>query len=253
MPELSRIVSYLDEYLRHPGFPDYGGAWNGLQLENSGKVERIVAAVDACEPVMAEAVARGASLLLVHHGLMWEQHSFAFTGARYRKLRLALQGDLAVYASHLPLDAHPVVGNAVQLANAIRLKKAEPFFPYKSEPVGVRGELSIGIEELLERVEEAICGEPITVCLAGPSRVKKVGIVTGGAGSEVAEIARSGVDTFITGEGPHWSYTAAEELGINVIYAGHYATETFGVCALAEHVSKKFRVPWEFIDHPTGL
>jgi dinuclear metal center YbgI/SA1388 family protein len=243
----------MDKYLRHAGFPDYSGAWNGLQLENSGRLSRIGAAVDACEPVMEEAVRRGISLLLVHHGLMWEQHSFAFTGARYRKLKLALNGDLAVYSSHLPLDAHPMVGNAAQLGKALGLKKAQSFFPHKGEPIGVRGELSVGIDELTDRVKKAVRDERVTVCAAGPKSVRKIGIVTGGAGSEVSEVARSGVDTFITGEGPHWSYTAAEELGLNVIYAGHYATETFGVRALAQHVAKKFKIAWEFIDHPTGL
>ncbi|HET6408895.1 MAG TPA: Nif3-like dinuclear metal center hexameric protein [Chthoniobacteraceae bacterium] len=253
MPALSQIVSYMDQYLRHEGFPDYSGAWNGLQLENSGVVAKIGAAVDACEPVIAEAVERGLSLLIVHHGLMWEQHSFAFTGVRFRKLKLAFQGDLAVYSSHLPLDAHPVVGNAAQLAKALGLKKVEAFFPHKGEPIGVRGELSMTFDDLVENVQQSVEGERVTVCSAGPDRVRKIGIVTGGAGSEVAEVARSGVDTFITGEGPHWSYTAAEELGLNVIYAGHYATETFGVRALADHVARKFKVPWEFISHPTGL
>jgi dinuclear metal center YbgI/SA1388 family protein len=253
MSALSSVVSYMDKYLRHQGFPDYSGAWNGLQLENSGRVRKIAAAVDACEPVVAEAVERGISLLLVHHGLMWEQHSFAFTGPRFRKLKLAMNGDLAVYSSHLPLDAHPVVGNAAQLARAIGLRKIAPFFPHKGQPIGVRGEISVWRGDLIERIEKATAGERITVCPAGPGRVKKIGIVTGGAGGEVAEIARSGVDTFITGEGPHWSFTAAEELGLNVIYAGHYATETFGVRALAEHVAKKFKIGWEFIDHPTGL
>ncbi|MEQ1860990.1 MAG: Nif3-like dinuclear metal center hexameric protein [Chthoniobacteraceae bacterium] len=253
MSALSSIVADLEEYLRHPGFPDYANAVNGLQLENSGRVAKIGAAVDACEPVIAEAVQRGVSLLLVHHGLMWDQHCTAFTGARFRKLKLAIHGDLAVFASHLPLDAHPLVGNAVQLAGAIGLHKIEPFFPYKTEPVGMRGELETTFADLLNRVRDAVGDAPVTACTAGPENVRRIGIVTGGAGGEVAEIARSGVDTFITGEGPHWSYTAAEELGLNVIYAGHYATETFGVKALAAHVAAKFELPWEFIDHPTGL
>lgn len=253
MAALSSIVAYLDAYLRHPGFPDYSAAWNGLQLENSGAVSRIVAAVDACEAVLTAASRNRETLLLVHHGLMWEQHSFAFTGVRYRKLKLAMDSDLAVYSSHLPLDAHPVVGNAAQLAQAIGLEKVEPFFPYKMQPIGVRGELAVSVEELQKRVEAATGGARVTTCFAGPRQVAKIGIVTGGAGSEVAEIARSGVDTFITGEGPHWSYTAAEELGLNVMYAGHYATETFGVKALAAHVAKEFQLEWEFFDHPTGL
>jgi dinuclear metal center YbgI/SA1388 family protein len=253
MADLTTIVSHLETLLRHRGFPDYPQAFNGLQLENSGKVGRIAAAVDACEPVIAEAVCRGAKLLVVHHGLMWDQHCFAFTGARYRKLRVAMEGDLAVFASHLPLDAHPTLGNSAQLAKAIGLRKSEPFFNYKTEPIGIRGELATDLENLVTRVRAVLGDAPMNLCAGGPKRVKRIGVITGGAGSEVAEIARSGVDTFITGEGPHWSYTAAEELGLNVIYGGHYATETFGVKAVAAHLAKKFRLPWEFIDHPTGL
>src|SRR5690349_9837242 len=130
MAALSTIVAHLEKLLRHPGFPDYSLAFNGLQLENSGKVTRIAAAVDACEPVVRAAVDQGASLLLVHHGLMWDQHCFAFTGARYRKLRAAMEGDLAIFASHLPLDAHPTVGNAAQLAKAIGLQSVSPFFEH---------------------------------------------------------------------------------------------------------------------------
>src|SRR5687767_6693249 len=134
MSSLSSIVRYLEDYLRHPGFPDYGAAVNGLQLDNSGSVRKIGAAVDACEPVMAMAAEKGVSLLLVHHGLMWDQHSQAFTGARYRKLKQAIEADLAVFSSHLPLDAHPEVGNAAQLATALGVQNVQPFFPYKGEP-----------------------------------------------------------------------------------------------------------------------
>jgi dinuclear metal center YbgI/SA1388 family protein len=253
MSSLSSLVAYLDDYLRHPGFPDYGAAVNGLQLDNSGRVAKIGAAVDACEPVIAEAARRGISLLLVHHGLMWDQHCHGFTGARYRKLKVAIEADMAIYSSHLPLDAHPEVGNAAVLCRALEMRNVQPFFPYKTEPVGMRGEVTTTFTDLVNRVRTVVGDAPVTACAAGPAEVRKIGVVTGGAGSEVAEIARSGVDTFITGEGPHWSYTAAEELGLNVIYAGHYATETFGVKALAAHLSGKFGLPWEFIDHPTGL
>lgn len=253
MSSLSEIVQYLEEYLRHPGFPDYGGAVNGLQLQNSGRVAKIAVAVDACEPVIAAAVERGASLLIVHHGLMWDQHCQAFTGARYRKLRQAITADLAIFSSHLPLDAHPEVGNAAELGRALGLQNSQPFFPFKGEPIGVRGELDTSFTDLVTLVQQAVGGGSVVSCPAGPEKVRKVGIMTGGAGSEVAEVARSGIDTFITGEGPHWSYTAAEELNLNVIYAGHYATETFGVKALSAHLSQKFALPWEFIDHPTGL
>jgi len=249
MAALSEIVQHLEEFLRHQGFPDYPAAANGLQLENSGSVQKLGAAVDASEKVIAEAAERGVSLLVVHHGLMWDPA--VFTGARFRKLNCAIRAELAIFSSHLPLDAHPVVGNAAQLASALGLEKARPFFPYKGEPIGVRGELAIGRSELQRRLE-TVAGRT-HVCAGGPEGVRQIGIVTGGAGSEVAAVAAEGIDTFITGEGPHWSYTMAEELRLNVFYAGHYATETFGVKAVVAHLSEKFRLPWEFIDHPTGL
>ena len=253
MQKLAAIATHLDRFLRHAQIPDYPNACNGLQLENSGGVARIAAAVDACEAVIAGAARRGATLLLVHHGLMWDQHCAAFTGARYRKLKTALAADLAIYSSHLPLDAHPLVGNNAQLARALGVRKTAPFFSYKDSLIGLRGEVSLTLAQLAARLEKALGGGRVHVCPGGPARVRRVGIVTGGAGSEVAAAAREGIDTFITGEGPHWSYTAAEELGVNLLYGGHYATETFGVKALAAHLAKKFRVPWEFIDHPTGL
>ena len=180
---------------------------------------------------------------------MWD--ASVFTGPRYRKLKTALDADLAIFSSHLPLDAHPAIGNAAQLASALGLEKVRPFFPYKGEPIGVRGELEMPRRALKQQIEKVV--GRTHVCAGGPERVQQIGIVTGGAGSEVAAVAAEGIDTFITGEGPHWSYTMAEELGLNVFYAGHYATETFGVKALAAQLGEKFALPWEFIDHPTGL
>lgn len=249
-PSLRDIIEYSDQYLNTKGVTDYPGAHNGLQVENTGKVTRIGAAVDACEPVIAEAAARGVSLLLVHHGLFWSPQ--VLTGAMYRKTKVALDHDMAIYSSHLPLDLHPELGNNALLARTLGFKKWEPAFQYKGQPIGVKTSAAVSLEDLARRLEKAL-GCAAHLCPGGPSKTRRIGIVTGGAGSEIAQAVAEGVDTFITGEGPHWSYTAAEEQGINVFYGGHYATETFGVKALAEHLSRKFRLPWEFIDHPTGL
>ncbi len=250
MLPLETLVGYLHTYLAVDQISDYPQAYNGLQLENAGQVRKIAAAVDACESVMIEAAACGADFLLVHHGLFWNPGPL--TGPMFRKVRLAITQDLAVYSSHLPLDVHPVVGNNVVLAKLLGLKKLEPFLTLKGQAAGLRGEASCSLHELARRLEKALDGAP-HLCPGGPSRPKKVGVVTGGAGSEVARAVAEGVDTFITGEGPHWSYTMAEELGVNVFYGGHYATETFGVKALAAHLSEHFGIPWDFIDHPTGL
>lgn len=249
---LSDIIRYADTELRTAEIGDWSNALNGLQVENSGKVTRIAAAVDACEATIRRAVELGADLLVVHHGLFWGG-LLPITGANARKLRLCWEGDLAIYSAHLPLDAHPVLGNNILLAQALGLQDTEFFLPLKGTPCAVRGTLSLPREELRKRLSQAVGGGPVHLAPGGPQTTAKVAVVTGGGGSEAAAARAAGIDTLITGEGPHHTYTLAEELGLNLFYAGHYATETFGVKALAAHLSDRFVIPWEFIDHPTGL
>jgi dinuclear metal center YbgI/SA1388 family protein len=250
--EVSKLVLQLDTELNIRAIPDYSGALNGLQLQNGGRVQRIVAAVDACLPVMKAAAALpGPVLLLVHHGMFWSGAQ-CVTGSVYEKLRAAMNADLAIYSAHLPLDVHPKLGNNAVLAKALGITKTEPFFDWKGLKVGLRASVNLTRTALKNRLEKAVAGA-IHICPGGPEKIRKIGIITGGAGSEIAAIAATGVDTFITGEGPHWSFTAAEELGVNLLYGGHYATETFGVKAAAAWLAAKHRLPWEFIDHPTGL
>ena len=251
MASLDDLVSYLDHELKTTSIPDYPGAVNGLQLINGGEIGRIVAAVDASLPVIQQAADGGPGLLLVHHGMFW-QGVQPVTGAIYRKLKIAMEAGLAIYSSHIPLDVHPEWGNNILLARAIGLKNPEPFFDYKGIFLGIRGSWDGSRNELRE-VLESILRKKVHVCPGGSDRVNQVGVITGGAGSEVAKVAGSGVDAFVTGEGPHWSYPLAEELGLNVFYGGHYATETFGVRALAKSISVKLGIPWKFLDHPTGL
>lgn len=252
MAQLSTLIERADHWLRLEEIPDYPQALNGLQLENRGEVDRIVAAVDACLPVVRQAAEKERTLLVVHHGLFW-QGAQKIAGATYEKLRIGIESDLAIYSAHIPLDVHSSLGNNACLLSALELKgDFEPFFPWKGIDLGMRARVKISREDLVRRVEHAT-GAPPHVCAGGPETIRNIGIITGGAGSEVAAAAECGVDTLITGEGPHWSYTAAEELGLNVIYGGHYATETFGVKALAARWSEKFNLPWTFIDHPTGL
>ena len=253
MPNLAELVAILDETLDLKRVPDYAGAVNGLQLENgSGEVVRLVAAVDASLPVMeAVAAMEGPVLLLVHHGMYWSGMP-PLCGGAYRKVAAAIRADMAVYSAHIPLDVHPELGNNVRLAAALGLVETAPFFDWKGIKLGVAAEIAMGRGELVERLGLAV-GGPVHVCPGGPKEVRRVGIITGGAGSEIAAVAATGVDTFITGEGPHWSCTAAEELGVNLLYGGHYATETFGVKALAAWLGERAGLPWTFVDHPTGL
>jgi len=248
---LSQIVRCCERTLRTEDVNDYDGAHNGLQVENRGGVSRIAAAVDASIATIRMAAAARADLLVVHHGLFWSPRH-PWTGRNYELIRLLLENNLAVYSSHLPLDLHPRLGNNVRLAGALGLRSLKPFFFEKDQHLGVQAAASVPLKELARRLQLVVRSEP-TVLRGGPATCKRIGIVTGGAGSEVKRAASEGVDTFITGEGPHWTFGLAQELGVNVLYGGHYATETFGVKALAEELSRKFGVPWEFIDHPSGL
>ncbi len=248
---LAAIVRHCDQILRTREFGDYDGAANGLQVANSGTVTKIAATVDATLATVKLAVAAKADLLIVHHGLFWSP-THPWTGKRYELLRLLVENNLAVYSSHLPLDAHPQLGNNAQLCDALGLKNLRPFFTSHGRPIGFKARQKISRLELAEKLAQATGAKP-TVLPGGKEMCELIGVVTGGAGSELALAAREGVDTFITGEGPHWTYALAEDLGVNVFYGGHYATETFGVKALAAELAKKFKLPWEFLDHPTGL
>jgi len=251
MTSLQPLVAYLDRYMKTAVVNDWPGALNGLQVENQGSVKKIGATVDACEATIREAVQRKVDLLIVHHGLFWGGVQ-PVTGANYRRLKMAFDSGLAVYGSHLPLDLHPVVGNNALLCKALGFKKTRPFFFEKGQFIGRQASLSISRTELKRRLEKVL-GSPVHLAPGGPEKISRIGVVSGGAGAEVARAASEGIDTYITGEGPQHSYIAAEELGVNLFYGGHYATETFGVKALAAHLSKKFKLPWEFIDHPTGM
>lgn len=248
---LEQLVRYCDRLLRTHEVEDYEGAANGLQVANLGGVGRIAATVDASLATVRLAISAKADLLLVHHGLFWGP-SHPWTGKRYELLHCLLEADLAVYSSHLPLDLHPRLGNNTRLSTALGLKRLTPFFFDHGNFIGFKAATRIEREELVRRLRKATGSTPHLVP-GGPRVCRQIGVVTGGAGSELRKAADEGIDTFVTGEGPHWTYALAEELGVNVLYGGHYATETFGVKALAAHLSAKYKVPWHFLDHPTGL
>jgi dinuclear metal center YbgI/SA1388 family protein len=248
---LAAIVAHCDKILRTREIGDYDGAANGLQVENSGTVTRIAAAVDASLATIKLAIAAKADLLIVHHGLFWSARQ-PWTGKNYELPRLLIENNLAVYSSHLPLDTHPKLGNNAQLCAALGLKNLKPFFPTHGQTIGFKSQTKISIADLAKKLERATGAKP-KIIPGGKNICERIGVVTGGAGAELKLAASEGVDTFITGEGPHWTFALAEELGLNVFYGGHYATETFGVKALSGELSNKFKVPWIFLDHPTGL
>ncbi|HJT82549.1 MAG TPA: Nif3-like dinuclear metal center hexameric protein [Chthoniobacterales bacterium] len=251
MASLQKIVAHCDKILRIREIADWDNALNGLQIENSGRVIRFGAAVDASTRALNLAAERGVDFLVVHHGLYW-QGLQPVTGILRKQLNIAFKNDLAVYSAHLPLDVHPSLGNNALLAGSLGLGSAKPFLEEKGVMVGVKSRTSRKREELLAQLRKSL-GTEVRAFNFGPAKTRMIGIVTGAGGSEIHRVAAEGIDTFITGEAPHWAAVAAEELGVNLWLGGHYATETFGVKALAKHLSKKFKLPFEFIDCPTGL
>jgi len=254
---LGHVVDYLDELLTVRETPDYSNALNGLQLANQRGVTKLAAAVDFSSRTIDGAVDAGASLLLVHHGMFWGGLQ-PIRGASYARLKALIDNDIAVYSAHLPLDRHPTYGNNALLAQELGLTPSGDFATYKTIAIGVRGTSTLATSVLFDRARQFAQthgGMARATPIAEGQTTQAWAICTGsGASSETLREAHElRIDTLIVGEGPHHTAVDAAELGITVIYAGHYATETLGVRALSAHVAERFGVPWTFIESPTGL
>lgn len=245
MASLNEIVAFCDERTDQLNIKDFSGAENGLQVENNGTVTKIGAAVDAGAVPFEQAVAKGIDFLIVHHGLFWSP-PIPVTGRHYRKLKSAISGNLAVYGSHLPLDAHPEIGNNALLARELQLEPERRFLDYEGTPIGL---LARGIEqraELRARLE-ALFPRGITAIECGPPKLERVALLTGSGRSALSRLKENGSDTLITGELRQEHYNLAQEEGFNLYCCGHYATEVFGVQALAREAAERFGLRWEFI------
>jgi len=248
---LADLVGYLDGYLRIADIPDSAKAWNGLQVEGRREVGKVAVAVDASERGIEVAVDRGLDLMLVHHGLFWEG-GIPLTGRRYRKVARLVESGMGLYSSHIPLDVHPDVGNNVVLARALGVSVDGWFGDYRGIPLGCHGGVTLRRDELGARLE-AVLGGGIRVVAGGPDAIRRVGVITGAGAGMIRDAVDARLDALITGEGAHHTYFDAMEHGINVYYGGHYATEVWGVRALAEHLRDVFGIEWTFIDVPTGF
>ena len=257
MPTLHAISERLDVVLRTRETPDYPPAVNGIQLENRGEIRRVAVAVDCSLRTIDGAIASGANLLIVHHGLLWGGIQ-PIRGALYERLYRLLASDVAVYSSHLPLDAHLELGNNVLLAAELGLVPNGGFARFAGIEIGVRGESDVTTTEIVARASAFAMkhgGRALATAFA-PSRVTRRWGICSGAGASadtLREAVALGLDTLIVGEGPHWTAVDAPELGLAIVYAGHYATETLGVQALGRLVAREFGLPWQFIEAPTGL
>lgn len=253
MVRLADLTGYLDDYLAIREIPDYPNAFNGLQVEGREEVRRVLTAVDASIASVQEAVAWGADMLVVHHGLFWNGLQ-PIVGRFRRRLQPLLREGISLYSVHLPLDVHPEVGNNALLARRLHLEPSARFGDYQGTPIGVVCDTELPLATLVSRLETELQTQ-VKVMPFGESTVRRIGIITGGAGQTriLTEAYEKGIDTLLTGEGAHHTYLDAEELGINLLYAGHYATETLGVRALGEHLQRMFGLECRFFDHPTGL
>ncbi len=250
--ETKELIAYLDEYLRVREIEDT--SQNGLQVEGVAEVRRVAFAVDACQAAADGAVAGKAQLLIVHHGLFWEKPR-RLVGPLFRQVRTLMLGGCGLYAAHLPLDAHPEVGNNAELARKLGLRDLRPFGRYHGVDIGVAGTLDppLPISTLIGRLIQTLHVPPVRVLAQGTPEARRVAVISGDAVSMLEEVVQAGLDTFITGETRHWAFHPVAELGVNVLFAGHYATEAVGLKALARHLEEKFGLETLFLDLPTGM
>ncbi|MBN2321349.1 MAG: Nif3-like dinuclear metal center hexameric protein [Acidobacteria bacterium] len=247
MADLKKIVEFLNGEMRIEEYPD--SSHNGLQVENGGRVEKICCGVDASLEFFAVAQKRGADLLICHHGISWGDSLKQITGLNYRRLAFLIKHDIALYACHIPLDAHSQLGNNALLFKALGLGGRKLFADYRGKPIGYYGHLprSRKLSLFRKRVEK-ILGTSAHSLEFGRDTIRTVGIVSGGGSDWIEEADRLKIDLFLTGEASLVGYNTAKDCGINVIFGGHYATESFGVRALGAAVEKKYRLKSEFID-----
>ncbi len=250
--KLFDLVGYLDDTLAVSDFADDASA-NGLQFEGSGVVRKVAVAVDACQSVIDRAAGdEAADFLLVHHGLIWGGLR-SITGGLKNKFSSLLRHNTSLYACHLPLDAHPDFGNNARILKALSVKRYAPFGTYHGKKIGFQGVLSkaASLDAFVEKLDRITGGGSKVVAFGG--KVKHIAVVSGGGAGCISEIERSLVDTYITGEPSHAAFLQAEEMGKNIVFAGHYATETFGVRAVGDLLAGKFGLDVVFIEHPTGF
>lgn len=245
------IAAFLDQELATATVSD--SSLNGLQVQGRRPVRRLAVAVDACLETFQAAQDHRADMLAVHHGLFWGD-SKPVTGILYERLESLLRTGMALYASHLPLDLHPRLGNNAQLAKILGITRRRPFGSYHGQTIGFGGHCAppAVVQALAGKLEQALGRKPKVFPL-GPKKIRRLAIISGGGGDLIEQAAAEGYDAFLTGEVSHQAYHPAKELKINLILAGHYATETLGVRMLGRAVEKKFGIQSIFIDIPTSM
>ena len=246
--ELYAIAAYLDELLDCKSFQDSSA--NGIQVENRSGITKAALAVDACLEAIEKAADQDCNLLIVHHGLFWGAQQL-MVDPHYSRVRALVQADMALYAAHLPLDAHPQLGHNAQIARLLALDSTEPFAFYHGKAIGVRGNLASAVpRKKLQHILNEKIGPQQAFFPFGPGTIQTIAIIAGSATDPELfhELKSRGIDLFITGEPKHGAWYMARELGLNIYYGGHYSTETFGMKALAAHLQVTLSLPSIFIE-----
>jgi dinuclear metal center YbgI/SA1388 family protein len=240
------IVKFCNQRTNLSEIKDFPGAFNGLQIQNSGSVSKIGASVDAGLVPFQNAISKKIDFIITHHGIFWTP-PIPLTGPAYEKTKLCIDHNLAVYGSHLPLDCHPEIGNNAILAQKLQLEPIASFLPYEGVDIGLITENNQSRKDLANRLN-SLFPKGIHSMEFGSETPSTIAILTGSGQSAVDKILDAGADTLITGELKQHHFNLAQELKLNLYACGHYATETFGVDALAKEVAEKFDLPYEFID-----
>ena len=248
---LKELTTYLDAYLQIADFAD--NSQNGLQVQGREEIRRIAAAVDACQQTIDAAAAANVALLLVHHGLFWDKPE-KLVGPHYHRVKKLIEAGLNLYCAHLPLDAHSEVGNNAVLARRLGFEPTVGFGNHHGRDIGFIAEAKTAISqaEFLQRLQDALDND-VRADFFGATKIQRIAIVSGGGTFLLPQAVAAGVDAYLTGEPSHSRYHFCKENHFNIVYGGHYATETFGVIALAQHLEAKFQLPYLFLDFPTGL
>jgi dinuclear metal center YbgI/SA1388 family protein len=249
--KLKELVRFLDEYLKIKEIED--NSLNGMQIEGKSDVQTVALATDACSETFIKAASLRADMLIVHHGIFWGKQ-YPITGIHAERFRTLLTNGITLYAAHLPLDLHPEVGNNVELVRLTGFTPTEPFGKYHGVVIGYKGisKKAVRYETIINTIRRKLNTETIGYTF-GKDRITSLAVVSGDGASMLEQVTDTDIDLFITGENDHISYHIARELKVNIIYAGHYATETLGVKSLSRVLKKEHSLNTLFIDVPTGM
>ncbi|WP_457565491.1 Nif3-like dinuclear metal center hexameric protein [Caldithrix abyssi] len=249
--EREKLLTYLNRFLKSDEFNDI--CPNGLQVEGKKEIKKIVSGVSACVELFEKALALNADTVLVHHGIIWNFERPVYQGSYKKRVKILLENDLNLLAYHLPLDAHEIVGNNIQIAKQLELLDIQPFGDYKGTAIGFSGEIEpISRKKFFNRIKTLI-NENALIFPYGPEKIRTVGIISGAAQKEIQQAVLKGLDVYITGEVSEHIMHYAREEGIHFVAAGHYATERYGIIALSRHLKSKFNIEVEFVDIPNPV